>query len=229
MEEEDVRLILSLRGEGMSVDDIAKVLGVNKSTVSRRLKHMKELGYIDPYSIEANSKNERMKIGLLLEKVVSVILSLWHIDFEWLGREVGRYPDFELCDMKSVIEVKNLKTRKEDGNKTYYTAAESKKYVTSRFEGYDDEWLKVLIITDVKICPEARKLLKENNIKVITIGEQVRDLSLKTIYRVYFRLKRLFCWLFGNRSPITRMRECLKSHEKEMPLIVFSMFYDNGG
>lgn len=180
-DELDFNIIL-LRYNGLSEPDIAMRLECNKSTVSRRLRRLKDKGFKDPFEIAENAKRECLKIGRIGELTVANVFEKMRINYKWTGKEVGKNPDFVI--LNTAIEVKNLR----EG--AYLTRSEVEKYVISRFENYKNKKKILFITSGVKINDDARKLLKENSVRVIRIGKQIKDLSPITSHRLYFRLKR---------------------------------------
>lgn len=187
------RQILLLRCEGNSIDDIAKKVGYDKSTVSRRLKRLRECGFEDSFDIAKDAKKDSLKIGRIGETGVEYVLDRKGVRHKWTGKEIGRHPDFEIYNRRKnrnihepiVCELKNRKKG------AYLTEAEVKRDVLPRFEGYDDCYKVLFIPSGVRIVNGARKLLKENGIKIVRIGEQIRDLGLLTLLRLYFRFERI--------------------------------------
>ena len=184
--------IISLRLERLSVNEIAKRLECHKSTVSRRLERLKKCGFEDPFDIAKDAKKESLKIGRIGETAVAYVLERMGIKYEWTGKKIGKYPDLKVYydrkRRKSKVIVCELKNRKRGA---YLTKAEVERDVLPRFEGYDNH-IKVLLITSgVTIDDEARELLKESSIRVVRIGEQIKDFEPLTLWRLYFRLKRV--------------------------------------
>ncbi len=179
-------MIIFLRIEGKSINDIANELEMNKSTVSRRLKRLKNLGFEDSYNVIERGKLHSLVIGTIGEYVVHKALNLANVAHEWLGSKVGNHPDFELFEArKKWLELKNFR----QGH--YITRSEAERDIVSRFEKCTDGEKLLLITSGVEIKRDAWEVLKKNKIRVYRIGSQITDCKLVTILRVLFRLKRL--------------------------------------
>lgn len=170
-------MIIFLRIEGKSIDDIAKELG---------LKRLKSLGFVDSYNVIERGKSYSLFVGTLGEYLVDKALKFANISHEWCGIEVGNHPDFRVFNGREKwLEVKNFK----DGH--YITSAEAERDIVSRFKKCKSGEKMLLITNGVEIRRDAWEVLKKNKIRVYRIGWQITDDKWTTVLKVFFRLKRV--------------------------------------
>jgi len=134
-----------------------------------------------------------MRIGLEGEKIVSSVLtklSIPHEHTKWVRYEYGSGCDLWNEILRFFIEVKNL------AGHYRVTREWCEHEVISRYP--EDAKIKILVISFISaLTNDARNLIESHGIKIIEIGEQVKEYSrtaysslIKKLYWLYIRVKR---------------------------------------
>lgn len=103
--------------EGITQDDLAIHLHIDKGTVARALKKLEDKGFI--YR-EINPQNRRRYLLFLTEKGRHIVPQIHNINKEWEDYVCSKFPDDEcdrLFDILQTLAMKSLEKVHENGEK----------------------------------------------------------------------------------------------------------------